>query len=182
MERNHEMGSGLRCRFFKRVRLLCLSMVLIPSLSHAFDLTPRYVGGMHIGYGTSSTVNDMKTYSACAMLGTMHGVMWGKYLQTSLGVDAQMFTHYYKGQGLRFAMAGYADFRGFYPVTPDFSPFIDLALGAGHMLKPSDGKTSFYCEFGPGFKYKKFSFSCGLQKMGKDKGTSHFYVKTGFYF
>ena len=41
---------------------------------------------------------------------------------------------------------------------------------------------SVYCEFGPGIKYKKFTLSCGLQKFGKDKGSSHFYVKTGFYF
>lgn len=182
MEKNQEQKKGSRNLFSKKVRLLCLAMVLIPSLSYAIDFTPKYAGGMHIGYGTSSKVNDVKTYSARAMLGMMHGIMWGDYLQTSLGVDAHMLTHYYKGQGLRFAMTGYVDLRGFYPVTSDFSPFIDLALGAGHSIKPSGGKTAFYCEFGPGIKYKKFSLSCGLQRLGNDKGCSHFYVKTGFYF
>lgn len=182
MEKNQKERNGLRSRFLKKAGLFCFVLAVFPSLCHAIDFTPKYAGGMHIGYGTSSTVNDAKTYSARAMLGMMHGIMWGDYLQTSLGVDAHMLTHYYKGQGLRFAMTGYVDLRGFYPVTSDFSPFLDLALGAGHSLKPSGGKTSFYCEFGPGIKYKKFTLSCGLQKFGNDKGTSHFYVKTGFYF
>lgn len=182
MKTNQNKRTGMVNRFSKKARLLCLVLAVFPSLCYAIDFTPKYAGGMHIGYGTSSTVNDAKTYSARAMLGMMHGIMWGDYLQTSIGVDAHMLTHYYKGQGLRFAMTGYVDLRGFYPVTSDFSPFLDLALGAGHSIKPSGGKTSFYCEFGPGIKYKKFSLSCGLQKFGKDKGGSHFYVKTGFYF
>lgn len=182
MERKQNQRKDRQGSFLKKVRLFCLMLALLPSLCYAIDWTPKYAGGMHIGYGTSSTVNDYKTYSARAMLGMLHGIMWGDYLQTSIGVDANMLTHYYKGQGLRFAMTGYVDLRGFYPVTFDFSPFLDLALGAGHSLKPSGGKTSFYCEFGPGIKYKKFSLSCGLQKFGNDKGSSHFYVKTGFYF
>ena len=145
MKKNQKQRNGLHSRFLKKVGLFCFMLAVFPSLGHAIDWTPKYAGGMHIVYGTSSTVNDAKTYSARAMLGMLHGIMWGDYLQTSIGVDAHMLTHYYKGQGLRFAMTGYVDLRGFYPVTSDFSPFVDLALGAGHSLKPSGGKTSFYC-------------------------------------
>ena len=104
MEKNQKQRNGLRSRFLKKAGVFCFVLSVFPSLCHAIDFTPKYAGGMHIGYGTSSTVNDAKTYSARAMLGMMHGIMWGDYLQTSLGVDAHMLTHYYKGQGLRFAM------------------------------------------------------------------------------
>ena len=101
MKKNQKQRNGLHSRFLKKVGLFCFMLAVFPSLCHAIDWTPKYAGGMHIGYGTSSTVNDVKTYSARAMLGMLHGIMWGDYLQTSIGVDAHMLTHYYKGQGLR---------------------------------------------------------------------------------
>lgn len=182
MKKNQKQKSGLQSQILKKVRLLCFVLVVLPSICHAIDFKPKYTGGMHIGYVTSSTVNSANTYTASTLLGTFHGIQWGEYLQTAIGVDAHMLTHYYKGQGLRFGMTGYIDLRGFYPVNSKFSPFVDLALGAGHSLKPSGGKTAFLCEFGPGLKYRKFTLSCGLHKSGKEKGSSHFYVKTGFYF
>ena len=146
-----------------------------------WEWTPKYFGEIHIGYNTTTKVGGLNTYSASANIGTLQGVSINKYMQAGAGVDGVMFTHYYNGSGLRWALAAYSDFRFLYPVNDKFSPFINLALGAHIMLKPGDG-TSFYCEFGPGIKYKKFNLNCGLLHIGKGSGSNHFFVKTGFYF
>ena len=160
-----------------------LVLVCFPFWANAieFEFNPKYVGELHLGYTTTKKVNGYNTYTAYGSFGTLQGCSINQYLEVSLGVDAAMYTHYYRGQGLRFAMLTYADMRGFYPVTEKFSPFINLALGGGFMVRPFGGG-NFYCEFGPGIKYRKFNLSCGLANIGTGKGTSHFFVKTGLYF
>ncbi len=165
--------------------LFTMALAALPFVAKAgvpaWEMNPHYVGGMHVGYGTSSKYSGVKTYTGRVMLGTFHGVKFNDYLETALGVDGHMLTHYYKNQSLRWDMTAYAQIRGFYPVTSDFAPMLHMAYGAAISLKPSNG-SNFYCEFGPGFRYKKLNFSCGLQHYGSGKGTNHFFVKTGFYF
>ena len=166
------------------ITLLFGVSALVANAQNGFkwEWTPKYFGEVHIGYNTSSKVGGIKTYSAAADVGTLQGVSINKYLQAGIGIDGIMLTHYYKGQGLRWGLSAYSDFRFLYPVSDDFSPFLNLALGAAVSLKPKGDGAEFYCEFGPGLKYKKFNLSCGLMHIGKGEGTNHFFVKTGFYF
>ncbi len=163
--------------------LAALAIAFLPVLANAdgWEWTPKYYGELHVGYGTSSHVAGRNTYIGRAMLGTLQGVELNKYAQVGVGVDGVMLTHYYRGKGLRFAVTAYTDLRGFYPVSDTFAPFLDLGLGASVDVKPSGG-ASFFCQFGPGFRYRKFNFSCGLQSVGTGKGANTFYVKTGLYF
>lgn len=169
----------------KKIFLLLLLIGCTATIGQAqqrkWEWTPKYAGDIHAGYGTTSKPNGANKYTGRALLGTLQGASLNDYLQVGIGVDAIMYTHYYKGQGLRFALTTYADFRGYYPVTEKFSPFIDLGLGAYVGLKPSNG-AEFYCQFGPGIKYKKWFLSMGLQHIGKGKGSSTFYAATGFNF
>ena len=167
----------------KKAKMLVLSLLAFaPITSHAFDWEwdTKYMGEVHAGYNTSCKVGGGKTYSAAVILGTLQGVQLNKYASAGIGVDAWMLTHYYSGQGMRFGMATFVDMRGYYPVKEKFSPFLDLALGADFNLKPSGGGAAFYCEFGPGFRYKQLDFSCGLQHTGKKY--NHFYAKIGLFF
>jgi len=167
----------------KKAKLLALTLlVFVPVASHALDGegNTKYLGDIHAGYNTSCKVGGVETYSAAAILGTLQGVQINKYLSAGIGVDAWMLTHYYSGQGLRFGMATFVDLRGYYPVKKNFSPFIDLGLGADFTLKPSPNGASFYCEVGPGFRYKHLGFSCGLQHTAKKN--HHFYAKLGIFF
>ena len=53
MKKNQKQRNGLHSRFLKKVGLFCFMLAVFPSLGHAIDWTPKYAGGMHIGYGTS---------------------------------------------------------------------------------------------------------------------------------
>lgn len=161
-------------------------VLLIPGLTKATDFewtwNPKYMGEIHAGYKTTTFLYGKDWYTGSAMLGTLQGVSINKYLSVALGIDANMLTHYYKGQGLRFKMNTYVDMRAYYPVTNIFSVFLDLGLGATFDVKPSPNEASFFCEFGPGVKYKNWGLSFGLQNHGTGKGTSSFFVKAGYYF
>jgi len=168
------------------MKKICIlfALILIPWMANAqlpkWKCNPKYNWEIHAGYNTSKKINGYKTYTAKAVLGTLQGVRLNEYLDAYVGVDAQMFTHYYKGQDLRWALAPYLNFRGYYPMKGDFSPFLNLSLGADVMLHPKGNGAVFYCEFGPGFRYKKFNFNCGLVSDGKK--TSRIYAKIGFEF
>lgn len=151
--------------------------------SFKWEMTPKYIGEIHAGYKTTTEVDGVNYYSAMAELGTLQGVSLNKYLDVAIGVDALMFTHYYEGCGLRFAMNTYLDLRPSYPINHHFSTFIDLGLGACYEIKAKPKiKTNFFCQFGPGIRYKKFNLSLGLQSFGTDKGNVGFYSKIGLYF
>lgn len=167
--------------------LLLAIAVLIPVAASAIEpfewkWEPAYTGEIHIGYGTTASVHGVNTYSGRTMLGTLQGVRINKYAEAAIGLDAVMLTHYYKGKGLRFAIDSYINMRFYCPVTRDFSPFINLALGGYGSVKPAAKEGSFYCEFGPGVRYRKFNLSLGLNSIGTGSGSCSFFVKTGLYF
>lgn len=178
----------LTMKFKKLLQIAALAIAgLLPMAAEAqgfeWSMSPKYVGELHIGYKTTSKVSGMDTYSAWAELGTLQGVSFNQYLDVALGVDAIMLTHYYHGRGLRFGMKTYADFRPAYPITDSFKVFLDLGLGAVFNIyaDPELG-SAFYCQFGPGFRYRKLNFSLGLQSWGTGQGSCGFFTKVGLYF
>ena len=148
----------------------------------SFNVHVKYMGEWHAGYGCSSRVNGWNTYTAKAETGFLQGVSLNDYIQLGVGVDGVMYTHYYKGQDMRWAVTPYGVLRGLFPISEVFAPLVHLALGTEVMVAPDAGGHSFFCEFGPGFRYKKFNFFCGLQHVGKGKGSNHFFAKLGWYF
>lgn len=173
----------------RKVIILLCSLFLLPVVAKAeipaWEWKPKYMGEMHLGYGTTADLMGRDAYVGRVMLGTLQGAQINEYLSIAAGIDAVMMTHYYKGQDLRFAMNTYIDMRGYYPVTDKFSPFLDLAFGCGLDVHPwdSNNRPYFLCQFGPGLKYRKFVLSCGLQQLGVgDTGFSTFYVKVGLRF
>ena len=163
--------------------LLSLSAIASAGVP-AWEWTPKYMGEIHIGYGTSGEINGVKAYMGRAMLGTLQGMQISNYLSAAFGVDAVMMTHRWDTEDMRFAINSYFDVRGYYPVTDRFAPFLDLGLGAQLHVQPWESNTPyFFCQFGPGIKYRKFVFSCGLQQLDiGDNGLTTFYVKTGISF
>ncbi|MDE6367389.1 MAG: hypothetical protein K2L33_07370 [Muribaculaceae bacterium] len=162
-------------------------LVLLPLSGFAqgfkWEISPKYVGEIHAGYKTTVIVSGNDNYSGMAELGTMHGVSINQYLDLSLGVDAFMMTHYFSGHDLRFGMDVYFDMRPAYPVTDKFKVFLDLGLGGyfGVHSWPDMGH-GFYCQFGPGLRYRKFNLSFGMQSFGTGQGSTGFYTKLGLYF
>lgn len=148
-----------------------------------WEMSPKYVGEVHAGYRTTTSIKGVDTYSGLVDLGTLQGVSFNEYLDISLGIDGKMFTHYYSGKGMRFGMATYADIRPGYPITDDFKVFLDLGLGYFFSVSatPSLGNC-FYCQCGPGVQYKKFNVSLGIQNLGTGSGSTAFFTKLGFYF
>lgn len=148
-----------------------------------WEMSPKYVGEIHAGYKTTTKVSGFNTYTGMVELGTLQGVSLNRYLDLALGVDAFMMTHYYHNCDLRFGMNVYFDMRPAYPLTDRFKVFLDLGLGGffGVHSEPEIGD-GFFCQFGPGFRYRKFNMSLGLQNYGSGKGTTAFYAKLGLYF
>lgn len=164
--------------------LFCVS-----SFSYAqrptWEMKPKYYQEWRLGYGTTHKENGQDTYCGRAILGTIQGVRLNEYLQAGIGVDGVMFTHYYPEKSLRWALNAYVDMRGFYPVSEKFKVFVDLGLGTTATLNASNavegGKnsTDFFCQFGPGLQYKKFTLTTGLHHCDK---VNTFYSTLGFTF
>lgn len=162
-------------------------MGLLPLSSAAqsfnWEMSPKYVGEIHAGYKTTTSVAGVKAYSAMAELGTLQGVSLNEYLDLAIGVDAFMMTHYYSGRGLRFGMNTYFDMRPAYPINDRFKVFLDLGLGGFFSVHsdPSMG-SGFFCQFGPGIRYRKLSLALGMQSFGTGSGCTGFFTKLGLYF
>lgn len=162
-------------------------LLALPFLGSAqgfeWKMEPKYVGEIHLGYKTTTHVKDFNTYSGMVELGTLQGVSLNQYLEMGIGVDAFMMTHYYPGHDVRVGADIYFDIRPSYPVTDQFKVFLDLGLGGYFGIysepKMDDG---FYCQFGPGFRYRKFNLSLGLQSFGTKDGSVGFFTKLGLYF
>lgn len=152
----------------------------------SFKADPKYMGEWHFGYNTSGHDGEWKCYTAAFMTGFLQGVTINPYLETGIGVQARMYTHYPKGGDfgdLNWFIDSYAHLRGFLPLSSKVSPFITLDMGPSWMVHPKGGKKpSFYMEFGPGIKYKQFNFFAGLQRYYKGKGANRFVTKVGWYF
>ncbi len=146
-------------------------------------MAPKYMGELHVGYKTTTKVSGIDTYSGTVELGTLQGVSLNQYLELGLGVDAFMLTHYYPKCGLRFGMDVYFDMRPAYPITDNFKVFLDLGLGGyfGIHSKPKMGN-GFFCQFGPGIRYRKLNVSFGMQNYGTGSGSTAFFTKIGLYF
>ncbi len=160
---------------------ICVAIAfLFPYVSNAqIDWKPKYAGEIHMGYGTTSSAQGFDTYLGRVMLGTTHGVAFGKYGDVGLGFDAVMFTHYYKNQGLRFAINPYFSVRPTYPITNSFSVFLDCAIGASVPVVNMTGDTEFLYQFGPGIKLKRFNCTLGIQNIGTGEGSTTFFTKVG---
>ncbi len=160
---------------------------LLPSVAYGeafkWEMKPEYVGEIHLGYKTTTKVSGMDTYSGMVELGTLQGVSLNEYLEFGIGVDAFMLTHYYKGEGLRFGADVYFDMRPQYPVNDRFKVFLDLGLGAYFNIHSSPKlDNGFYCQFGPGVRYRNWNLSLGLQNFNTGSGTTAFFTKIGLYF
>lgn len=152
--------------------------------SFKWEMTPKYVGEIHAGYKTTTKVSGFDTYSGMVELGTLQGVSLNQYLDLAVGVDALMLTHYYKGHDLRFGMNVYFDMRPAYPITDKFKVFLDLGLGGFFNVHSEPYKlgNGFFCQFGPGFRFRKLNLSMGMQTFDSGKGATAFYAKLGLYF
>lgn len=161
-----------------------LSLLPLTGSAQGFhwEMSPKYFGEIHAGYKTTTKVGGMDLYTGAAELGTLQGVSLNQYLDLGVGVDALMLTHYYSGSGLRFGMDVYFDMRPAYPVTDDFKVFLDLGLGGffGIHSKPPFG-SGFFCQFGPGCRYKSLNLSLGMQSFGTGSGATGFFAKLGLY-
>lgn len=170
-----------------RLALVAGIIAFLPQLGFAqgfkWEMSPKYVGEIHAGYKTTTKVSGFNTYSGMVELGTLQGVSLNQYLDLAVGVDAIMMTHYYSGCDLRFGADVYFDMRPAYPITDKFKVFLDLGLGGyfGIHSEPSMG-SGFFCQFGPGIRYKKLNLSLGLQNFGTGSGTTAFFSKIGLYF
>lgn len=145
--------------------------------------TPTYTYDIHAGYGTTTSTNGLKLYCGRAYLGTNQGITLNKYAELGVGADVIMFTHYYKGDGLRFSAYPYFYLRPKYPINDRFSVFLDCSLGAIIPVVNQDNvNTDFMCHFGPGVRYHDLSLSCGLSSdCAKGNTINTFFVKIGLY-
>lgn len=152
--------------------------------AQGFSIEPTYMGEIHAGYVPTKNSNGTKGYSQTVTVGTLQGVSLNEYLDLGIGVDVNMFTHYYSGKGLRFWGAGYFDMRPSFPLSDNFKLYLDLGLGYYFKIKSEPwGKNAFYCQFGPGFRYRKFNLMVGLVQYGTGQGgMDNVTAKIGLYF
>jgi len=184
MKNIKKLRAGFVYKSLQNAKYCLLSLLLlIPISSYADELwewSPHYYGEFRAGYGTSHHIDGANLYIGRTLLGTIQGVKLNEYAQIGIGVDGVMYTHYYKGGDLRWALDSYVDLRGFYPINKKFKVFLDLGLGAYTNFKVKGDATNFFCQFGPGLQYRKLTLNTGLQHLAKKQNT--FYATIGITF
>ena len=177
----------------QKKKLLLCAMLFIPLCLHAeFTFQPKYVGDVHLGYGSSTKVDGMNAYIQRVGVGTVQGVSLNEWIQVGIGVDFNFYTHYYPKSisiykpysGLRMDMNEYIDLRGTYSFLEDFKVYLDLGLGVVHNVRHTGMEgANFFCQFGPGLQWKHLDFSFGLQSYVNDgNGVNTFFAKIGYCF
>ncbi len=136
---------------------------------------PRYQGELNVGYETPMAI----------FLETIHGVRANKYFFVGAGIGAHVLTDdidLEKGDNYIDYEGGFIplfiNLKGYYPVSDKFAPYINLSLGCDFAI--DEESPGFYCDFGLGFKYRKFNFGLGLYHHGLN---THYYyaLYDGYY-
>lgn len=175
--------------------------VISTSDSQGFDRTatvqtkPRYQGEFAFAYGLG--VGEASDYLPTNRLvfETVHGVRINQYAFVGLGLAVNYF---YKELELYYGYGGYysessgivlpifLNAKGYLPVTPKFSVYASLDLGAAMGISGyTDGGTEFYTSFGPGINFGKAQgvrgdFSIRFQHMGTGMNAILFRVGVNF--
>lgn len=158
----------------------CVAFAGNPVPHNLLEVHPKYFCEVNLGYGTTSHANGVDTYSGRVIVGTLQGVNLNQFFDTGVGLDIMPFTHYYSGQGVRCGMTLYGDVRVMYPIKHSLVPYIDF--GVGGFIGLSNLSSGFYCQFGPGIKYKVWGFCCGLNAIGTGSGCASFFMKLSYKF
>lgn len=140
---------------------------------------PHYRGEMNFGYALGlSGAPDRVVFE------TIHGSRINDYAFVGLGFgfnaykDMLIYDGYSFDSGWGMTVPIFLDLKGFYPVSDDFSPYIDLGLGASVGVMEIDG-AGFFTNVGFGINYKKFNLGMNFQSDNKAKG---FAFKIGVVF
>ena len=144
------------------------------------DFKPHYSGSIHVAYGTTSKVKGNDTYIGRVMVGTIHGVGFGKYGDAGVGVDAMMFTHYYPDQEMTFGVNPYLSIRPAIPFSKNAAAFVDFAIGASIPVTNKEfAESEMICHFAPGIRAKRFELSVGFEMLGTGEGSFTGFAKIG---
>lgn len=117
---------------------------------------------------------------------TIHGSRISKYAFVGLGFgfnaykDILSFDEYDGDLETVWGMTVpvFLDMKGYYPVTDDFAPYIDLGLGCSIGVLEIEG-SGFLANVGFGINYKKLNIGMNFQSENKAKG---FAFKLGLVF
>ncbi len=131
---------------------------------------PRYQGEVNIGYQTP----------AASVLETIHGARFNKYLFVGVGIGAHYIGSvdlkkdiYEINVGEEGRIPLFVNAKGYLPIDDKISPYLNLSMGCDIGVDYGSG---FYCDFGLGVKYNKFTFALGLLHHGiKENLYNHYY-------
>ena len=141
---------------------------------------PRYRGELNFGYALGLGDNGLDR----VVFETVHGSKINQYAFVGIGTGFHAYRGLasFEGYGIEevwgMTVPIFLDLKGFYPVSDDFSPYIDLGLGASVGVMEIDG-TGFLANVGVGINYKKLNVGLNFQSDNKAKG---FVFKVGLAF
>lgn len=148
---------------------------------------PRYQGEVNLGYALGLGENGLDR----VVFETIHGSRISKYAFVGLGFGFNAYKDILTG--VNFDRRGnitstetswgmtvpvFLDMKGYYPVTKDFAPYIDLGLGCSIGVLEIEG-SGFLANVGFGINYKKLNIGMNFQSENKAKG---FAFKLGLVF
>lgn len=145
--------------------MVCIALIATDRL-YAQDVDMHYAGDIHAVYGFTTKVNGFDTYQGRVALGTVHGVGC-KYGSTGIGVDAVMYTHYYKDDGIRLTVVPYWSIQPALPLGSSFSVMLDGALGYYFPVlnwREGGDKGGMFLRYGAGIKLGRLKLVGGLEK------------------
>lgn len=176
--------------------------------THSVDFW--YEGELNFGYATGGKLDwdeggkDKTDYSR-PFISTIHGVRITRYGFVGMGTGVQYAygktNPDYEGSGRwnTVMIPLFLNFKGYFPVTEEFSPYVSLSFGRSFCVASSyddhwEAKGRFYGEYGIGVNYGRFNFALGLQHQtfafedsyGKSStlkgGIDSFFTKVGMKF
>ena len=145
-----------------------------------------YQGEVSLGFatGNSLTYKDSdgdsgteKTDFSRPFIETVHGLRITQYGFVGLGLGLQyaygnLANEFVDNKWDTLLMPIFVNFKGYYPIADEWSPYITLSLGGtpvlssawNHVDDSDEYKLNggFYCKFGVGVNYKRYMFDFGL--------------------
>lgn len=138
---------------------------------------PRYQGEINAGYALG-----LDGAADRVIFETIHGVRINKYVFAGIGIgfnsykDILVDMSFDRRGNIKSIITGWGmtlpvffDIKGYYPVTKDFAPYVDLGLGCSTGVMEMEG-SGFLANIGFGMNYKKLNIGMAFQSENKAKG------------
>lgn len=151
----------------KIIFFLTLGLLLLSGKEAGAQVKVKYRGEVDFGY--SIGVGNLGSVASRVNLHTVHGIQFGKYFSTGLGLGLDLY-HDLENE---LMLPVYLNMKGYLPVSEKVSPYFSFDIGSGVGVTDAlGGLSGLYVTPAVGVKVRKFKFQFGYSLQQLSDGIS----------